>query len=283
MTIPTASAGSSARGILFCVALVLSACNREIGYGGRSSRDWIRSLSDSSTRARTLAADALGRILEIQPKSPRVVQALIGALADSVDEVRMAAATALVAEGVRAEGAITGVHAALHDSAHAHVRSHAALILGSLGPSAGEGAVPALIEALVDPVPQVRAYAAEALGKFGQAAVSAVPTIVSHLSDSSSNARLKMLEALFNIRAPDSVIVPAFRNALSDPEASIRAAAAYMLGGIRAAAAPALDALVVVLGDEDPTVRSAALRDLGDRARGAPHASADPAHARGSG
>lgn len=144
----------SCRRVLLLGTLVLMGCNSEIGYGGRSSRDWIRSLSDSSARNRTLAADALGKILEIQPQSPRVVQALIGALADSVDEVGMAAATALVAKGVRAEGAIPGVHAALHDSARAQVRSHAAMILGSLGTNAGEGAVPALIEALDDPDPR---------------------------------------------------------------------------------------------------------------------------------
>ena len=243
---------------LFTVALG-PACDTDPGYGGRSSKDWIEALGDPSPVVRTQAADALGMVLEIQPNSPHVVDALIRALADSVDGVRMAAATALVEEGVRAEGAMSGIHAALHDTAHATVRAHAALILGSLRSSAGEEAVPALIEALDDRDARVRAAATEALGKFGRAAAPALDALRSHLSDSSATVRLRTLESLINIEAPHEVVVPALQLSLSDHATDVRVAAAYLLGGLRSAAAPAVDALVSTLRDRDPRVRAAAL------------------------
>ena len=246
------------------LGVVLIACQGEPGYRGRSSREWITALGDSSPLVRMRAADALGNVLEIEPRSPNVVRALIAALADSVDRVRMAAATALVAQGVRAEGAVPGVHAALHDSAHAHVRAQAASILGSFGPSAGEGSIPALIEAVNDPASEVRAAALQALARFGRDASNALPEIRSRLEDASPNVRLRALEALASIEAADTVAVPAFREALSDSTAAVRASAAYFLGGLRAVAGPAVDALVVALGDPDSEVRAAAAYALGE-------------------
>lgn len=259
MSATRAASPGGGRYLLTALAIAVLSCGADPGHAGRSSHEWIAALDDTSTALRIEAADALGKILKIQPKSPKVVRALIAALADSVDDVRMAAATALVAEGVRAEGAVPGIHAALHDSAHATVRSHAALILGILGTSAGEGVVSALTEALGDPEPEVRSAAAEALGKLGDDAAASVPAIRSRLTDASSNVRLKALEAVYIIGAPDTVMLPVLRNALSDSDASVRAAAAYMLGGLRADAAPALDAILVALGDGEADVRVAAV------------------------
>ena len=165
--------------------IVLVSCQGEPGYRGRTSREWMTALGDSSPLVRVQAADALGHVLEIAPRSPHVVRALIATLADSIDRVRMAAATALVAQGVRAEGAVPGLHAALHDSAHAYVRAQAASILGNLGPSAGDGSIPVLIEAVGDDSPEVRAAALHALAAFGSAALIALPEIRSRLDDPS--------------------------------------------------------------------------------------------------
>lgn len=246
------------------LGIVLVSCQGEPGYRGRTSREWMTALGDSSPLVRVQAADALGHVLEIAPRSPHVVRALIATLADSVDRVRMAAATALVAQGVRAEGAVPGLHAALHDSAHAHVRAQAASILGSLGPAAGEGSIPVLIEAVADDSPEVRAAALHALAAFGSAALIALPEIRSRLDDASPSVRLRALEALTSVEAADTVVVPAVRNALSDSTAAVRASAAYLLGGLRAAAGPAVDALVVALGDPDAEVRAAAAYALGE-------------------
>lgn len=118
---------------MVCLVLALCACGADPGYGGRSTTEWIRTLDDSSAARRTEAAVALGRVLDIDSQARGAVPALIGALADSVDAVRMAAASSLSAHGARAQGAIPGVHRALHDSAHAIVRAQAAIILGNLG------------------------------------------------------------------------------------------------------------------------------------------------------
>lgn len=239
------------------------ACSSDPGHGGRSSQEWIRSLGDSSVATRVTAADALGRILRIQPKSPDVVRALIRALGDTDDQVRRAAASALTAEGVRAEGAITGLHEALHDSAHAEMRYAAALVLGRLGSSAGRGTVEALAESIEDPDPRVRAAAMEALGKMGLESAPTVDAVQARTRDADPEVRLKAFETLLRIRDPDTAAVNVLRTGLSDSVSSVRSGVAHLLAGLRERAAPATPELIERLGDPEPSVRLAAALALG--------------------
>ena len=252
----------SDRRVLCCAMLGMLACSADPGYGGRSSSEWIGVLQDSSATARARAAHALGKVLEIRPRSPDVVRALIGALADTIDAVRMAAASALVAEGVRAEGAIPGIHAALHDTAHPMVRAHAATILGRLGTSAGEGSMPALIEALADSDARVRGAATEAIARFGRGAQHAVPALLVNLTDPAPDVRRRTLEALISIQPPVDTTVRALRGALSDSIPANRAAAAYMLGELGRNANPAFEELVSALEDPAPDVRASVVSAL---------------------
>lgn len=243
--------------------LLTVACNSDPGHGGRSSQEWIRSLGDSSAAGRVAAADALGRILRIQPESPHVVRALLRALGDKDDQVRMAAATALTADGVQVEGAITGLHEALHDSAHAEMRYYAALVLGRLGSAAGRGTVEALTESLEDPDPRVRSAAMEALGRVGLKSGSAVDAVRARARDVDPEVRLKAFETLLRIRDPDTAAVNLLRTGLRDPASSVRSGVAYLLSGLRTRAALATPELVVLLDDSEPGVRSAAALALG--------------------
>lgn len=250
-------------------ALSLVACQGDPGFGGRSSREWIASLEDPNVANRVQAIDALRRILRVKPNSPHVVDALIRALADSVDAVRMSAGVALTAEGVRAEGAVPALHAALHDSAHATVRWQAALILGRLAPSAGQASVPFLTESLSDGEPQVRAAAAEALGRIGQASGSALPQIFLLLRDPDATVRLKAVEALPNVARDTSIIEPLVL-ALSDSAPEVRRAAAATLGALGTSTSESIAALARALGDSSPAVRAAAalaLAEIGPPAR----------------
>lgn len=249
--------------------LCLSACQGDPGFAGRSSREWIASLEDSTVAVRVQAVDALRRILRVKPNSPHVVEALIGALGDSIDAVRLSAGVALTAEGVRAEGAVPALHNALHDSAHAAVRWQAAMILGRLGPSAGQASVPALTEALSDREPEVRAAAAEALGKIGQASVTALPQIFLLVRDPDPTARLKAVEALPNI-ARDTSIVDPLVVALSDSAPEVRRAAAAALGALGTSTTKSITALAQALKDSSAAVRAAAalaLAQIGPPAR----------------
>ena len=252
------------RAVFLVAVAILASCQNDPGYGGRSSREWIRSLGDSSAAQRVAAADALGRVLRIQPESPRVVKALIGALGDENDAVRMAAASALTAQGVRAEGAINGLHAALHDSAHSEMRYYAALVLGRLGTAAGAGTAEALAESLDDPDPRVRAVALDALGKLGLGASPAVDAILARTHDKEPGVRLKAFETLMRVQDPDTAMVNLLGSALADSTSSVRSGVAYLLAGLRARAAAAAPALAALLRDPDTEVRSAAAFALGE-------------------
>lgn len=247
----------------------LGACQGDPGFGGRSSREWIASLEDSTVAVRIQAVDALRRILRVKPNSPQVVDALVRTLGDSVDAVRMSAGVALTTEGVRAEGAVPALHNALHDSAHATVRWQSAVILGRLAPSAGQASVPVLAEALSDEEPQVRAAAAEALGRIGQGSSTALPDLVRLLRDLDATVRLQAVEALPNI-ARDTVIVDPLILALSDAAPEVRRAAAAALGALATSTSESVAALARALKDSSTAVRAAAalaLAEIGPPAR----------------
>lgn len=266
---------ASARIVLAAIALLAGACSADPGYQGRSSRDWIRVLGDPDADTRADAANALGHVLRLQPRSPAVVDALIGALGDPDDQVRVAAGIALATEGVRAPAALPGLVDVLRDSAHADVRSYAANILGTFGPAALTAA-PALTAALNDADAGVRRAAAAALGQIGPAAMSASPTAVPALArlarDPVEHVRLSTIEALLRVQAPLRIVLPVLETALADGTASVRAAAAQALGTLGPAAAPAAPAAARALADAEPSVRAAAasaLGAMGPRAAGA--------------
>lgn len=261
--------------LTFGVAMILtlggslSACASEPGYGGRSSEYWIEALADSSEKRRVDAAAALGEILDLAPKSPRVVQALLTALRDESDDVRIIAADALSAEGVNAEGALDGIHEALHDSAHADVRRQAALILGRIGTQAGPDVAEVLTHTLEDSVARVRAGAAEGLGRMGRAAGLAIPKLAEATRDRDPEVRMSALSALPAVGAPAEVLVPLLRAALRDSVTSVRSAAAYLLHAHASIAAPAVPELASALSDADATVRLASAMALGQIGPGA--------------
>lgn len=257
---------------LAMVALLLAACSGDPGYQGRSSQEWIEALEDSTPEVRQGAADALGRILRIQPRSPRVVEALIRALGDPDDHVRVAAGVALATEGVRAPSAIPGLIDALQDSLHPHTREHAAQILGAFGPSA-HPAVPALTLALADSSDGVRSDAAAALGQIGPAAASATQALVRLAADPRPTVRRSAISALGRVAAPEDTVVPLFATALAtDSSADVRVVAAYALAALGEKALPGISAAVQALAHPAPTVRRAAanaLEQFGPGARAA--------------
>ena len=249
--------------------IILAGCQGDPGHGGRSSRDWIAALEDSSVAVRIGATDALRSILRLKPNSPEVVRALIDALGDTVDAVRMSAAFALTSAGVRAEGAVPGLHDALHDTAHPAVRWQAAMILGSLGPSAGQTSVPVLTEALADPDPQVRAAAAEALGHIGQLSAPALPKLYILLRDADADVRRKVVEALPNI-SRDTSMIGLLIGALSDSAPEVRRSAVTALGTLGTPTDRVIEALAHALTDPWAAVRAAAglaLAQIGPAAR----------------
>lgn len=248
------------------LALLIGACTADPGYQGRSSRDWIRALEDPEPDTRADAANALGRVLRLQPRSPAVVAALISALGDPDDRVRVAAGMALSTEGVRAPAAVPGLVEVLRDTAHANVRSYAASILGAFGPAAVP-AVPALTTALDDADPRVRAAAAAALGDIGPAAASSsravAPALVRLMRDPAEDVRLRALEALLRVEAPTRTLLSVLETALTDVSPAVRTRAALILRTLGPRAASAAPAAARALADPEPSVRAAAASALG--------------------
>lgn len=243
--------------------LALTGCTADPGYRGRSSAQWIEALGDPDPSARAAAASALGNILDLQPRSPKVVRALVSALADTADVVRFAAGVALATDDVKAPAAIPGLLVALGDSAHPVMRQQAAYVLGLFGTTAAS-AVPALAASLGDTDAGVRAASAEALGRVGPDAGLAMPELERVSGDHEPGVRLKAVEAVLNIRPPTWQSRPFFVRALADSSAIVRTAAAYSLGSLKAEAAPALAALVARLADPDAGVRGAAAFAIGE-------------------
>ena len=248
------------RTLLALVAFAASAtfgCHSEPSYDTLTAHEWIDSMGSASLRERVHAANALGRILEISPDSPHVIQALITALNDE-DPVRMAAAAALSAEGLQAPGALQGLHRALHDSAHADVRVAAASVLGSVGDDASAGTVAILTEALRDEDARVRAAAAEALGRIGPKAVAGLTTLDGLMSDPASFVRIEVMRASLRISRAQQRILPMLQLMMKDPSPDVRAQAMYSVAEIGSEASALVPALVAGLTDSADVVRRAA-------------------------
>jgi Uri superfamily endonuclease len=144
------------------------------------------------------------------------LEGLLRMLTSGDDESREAGALALGRFGAAAIGPLATMLA----GGDADARWWAARALAEVG---GEGTVPHLIRALTDPEPDVRACAALALGRIGEASVS----LAARLSDESAFV------------------------------AAIAADALSMIGQ------PAADVLIEMLADRSPHARLLAVRTLG--------------------
>lgn len=149
------------------VALVLIGCAGDPGYNGRSTAEWAQQLATApDSMARRAAADALGHVLRIDPNATRATEALVRALADSSDEVRLAAGTSLVHDQRLPRAAIPGLLAALADPVHAHTREHAASLLMHTTAADTARVMPALEAAARDSSATVRSAAEATLTRL---------------------------------------------------------------------------------------------------------------------
>jgi HEAT repeat protein len=152
------------------------------------------------------------------------------------------------------------VDAALRDlgSGSAKARAQAAHALGDLAdPVERARAVPALIAALDDDRPEVRAEACASLGELGDGA--AVAPLIKRLDDGQPGVRQAAAIALGTLRHPDGFGPLVER--LKEGSPDLRFQAATSLAEIDPTAA--YDPLVAALGDADPQVLSAIALALG--------------------
>lgn len=253
--------------LLCCVALV-AACEADPGYNGRTSREWIALLQNGDVRQRENAAAALGQVLTINPKLEGPITALVSALADTSDAVRVAASLAISRPNVAAIDALPGLARLLDDTAHADVRVQGARALGRLltraRPEERVQVTHALVPAHRDRDAGVRAAVADALGSASSLHV-ADPEIERALaalvSDPSMETRLRAVEALGEIRGP--IRQKALRMALRDSSAGVRRAAIFSAMHDTTSLVALEAEIRRVLTDSSTHVRLAAVSALG--------------------
>jgi len=239
------------------------ACTSDPGYKGRSSTEWIGDLESGNASQRIDAAFALGNVLKMQPKSRTVTRALIGALRDTADDVRVAAATGLRSAGSQATEAIPLLADLLADSAHAEVRVRAVSVLGDLGRNAPAEATELLRKGLRDPAPEVRASAAQAIRGLGQGARAALPDLTVSARDPIAAVKLASIDALASVGVGVGIVTQALVAALSDTASSVRRAAALGLIRVTTASPQVTSALITTAHDQSTAVRVAAVYALG--------------------
>jgi HEAT repeat protein len=207
-------------GSLHVVCLLLCGC------GGDRVSKLVAELSDTDASVRRTAVHA---VAEQPVGDERVVTALAQCVAGNDAEVRYFATDALGRIGPAAKSSVPALKLALQDP-EPRVRLRAALSMarinpqersfmptivssmregdgktlleiGAMGPSA-VWAVPALVELLGNPLPQVRVLAANDLGHIGPGASSALPALRGALQDANPAVKRAAEEASKRIHPP---------------------------------------------------------------------------------
>jgi HEAT repeat protein len=193
--------------------------------------------------ARVTAAEALGQIHDSQAE-----YALVLALRDREEQVRVVAALALCARG--SAGAVSGIPVLLESlgSAGVALRERVGQCLLDLG-GAAEEALAAVAASRESPGRGHRRLAAiEILGKVGSR--RAVGALTRLASDADVRARFAATSALARIAGCDATA--GLTGFVSDAEPSVRMGAVSALADRDASAAPAL---ARALGDSEPAIR----------------------------
>ncbi len=266
----------------------------ELGFEAHAAVPFLTEIvANPDLPNRAIAAETLGRL---QVASPEAVEALGEAVRDPDQAMRHAALRALSQIGLPAEAALPAILDLL-DSGDVKSRQLAARALGNIGYLEIE-AEDALVAALADSAPEVRAAALAALvqtgaelpegsiakliefltaadidtradavvalGQLGPRAAEAVSAIETALADESSEVRHSAAWALGNMgEAQGAQAVPPLTAVLeTDPDADVRAQAAWALGQMGTAAEPGADALLAALEDPDDMVQFEAYEAL---------------------
>lgn len=198
----------------------------------------------ASAPVREAAVEALG-----SANSPRAVDALIQAIADSNQNVSRAAVRAL--GETKSERAVGPLLSLLASESLGTLASEA---LSELG----QPAVPGLIAALKDARPTVRALAARALGEI--ASREAVPALIELANGDSGNPRAEAIEALSKIGDPAAL--NAISRAMHNGSVITRRKAIRALARMRDP--KVIDMLTAALEDRDAEVRQEAAYGLGE-------------------
>ena len=205
----------------------------------------------------TVRSQAVKAVMAIQPGPDVTIPLCVKLLEDPDPNVRHRVLQAIGDSGPRA---VPGLIVALKNEKAAY---WACLILRDLGP-AGKDAIPALVELLQDPRPEIRREAILALGAMEKEAVSAGPEIAEHLADNDTAiaatyaiGRIGVIsdrteaQIRANIKSDDKVLSTTSAWALTSAHPENKELRVHVTGH-----------LIARLNDEDPYVRLASARVL---------------------
>ncbi len=235
---------------------VLGRLRGESFFDGRPTGYWARSLcGDPAT-----AVDAMERLREGQADSVPVLIELLEDTGPNSAELRWTAAELLGEIGVAAKPASGALLTALTDP-DPHVRAVAAHSLPAIGVAADQ-AIPALTAMLETDQQMV---AARVMSQYTADAKPALPDLIEVLTDTSldSETRWNAARTIGKIGADAAEAIPVLVVCLEDEVDTVREHSAEALGDIGPPAGSAARALAAVLNDPATRVRRDAVRSLG--------------------
>ncbi len=228
----------------------------------RSAAELAGLLEAPAADQRLRAANELGFLRAPAADTEGTVAALVRALRDEYEPVRLNAAYALGAIGAPAQAPLLQLiaeDAAFFDFdpvTHVSIAAHA---LGAMG----EAAVPPLAERLTADGEHTRAWAAYALGEIGRPAVAALPRLFAATRDASPNVRRHALSATGIIASPTDGVEEALLERLaSETEGELRQYVLQALFRIGPTGAAGIPTLAAALGDDDGYVGAYAAEQL---------------------
>lgn len=176
----------------------------------RDPDDMVRATAAGAFFSLALARD--GSFEGYGAHGPAVVAAMLKAIDDPNQRVRMHAYSALGAAGEAGRAAVPTLVKRIGSDDRA-ARRLCLLALQNLGPNA-VAAIPALIEALRSSDERVRSGAALALGRIGPEARAAVPALVAALDDPTDSVTWYAARALSEIGPDAAAALPRLRSAV---------------------------------------------------------------------
>jgi len=225
-----------------------------LGTVAKSAIPELRRAAKDSQRFRPEMLYTLGRLKADDEES---IAFISDALADPDPNVALAAATSLRAIGPNASGALPALVRAL-GSKKGFGYEVVVEALTNIGPAA----IPALMDALRDHNPDLRAYAARGLAPMVSTDASVGRALMAALSDSNAHVRSNAAESLAKTDVMSEEVIAALIGLLRDPAAPVRAASAAALGKAGIKATSARSVLPELLDDSDWWVRQMVLDAL---------------------
>ena len=228
----------------------------------RRAAELVGMLQVPAAEQRLQATNELGFLRAAAADTEGTVAALVRALRDEYEPVRINAAYALGAIGAPAQPPLLQLIA--EDAAffefdpvtHISIAAHA---LGAMGAAAVEP----LAERLTADAEHTRAWAAYALGEIGRPAAAALPRVLAAARDASPNVRRHALSAAGIIAQPADGVEEALVERLAcEADGELRQYVLQALLRIGPTSAAGIPALAAALGDDDGYVAAYAAEQL---------------------